>query len=308
MSLKSSAFRPLSVLSILLFAFMAVASAQQEPTVIVTEDMGPPPALAPVAHKDELASTPFEALSAAQRREILDRVGANETAFREALNQYGFKREVVLQTVGPHGEITGQYIRTSKFILDDQGHRIEKILYHPKPTIHELRITKEDIQDLAGVQPFGFEASQLDKYTFALLGSEVVEGQRTYVISVTPRQTPDPHKMKERYFVGKIWVNAASYVITKMRGIAEPQGKQRFPVFETVRKQIDGSYWFPVETSADDILRFPGQSVHYRISVRYGDFKRFAGKVRIIEEGEPGAEVAETASDKPSSKVDSTGK
>jgi len=248
-----------------------------------------------------LASIPFGALSAAQRQEILDRVAANETAFREALNQYGFKRLVVLQTVGPHGEITGQYLRTSQFIFDDHGRRLEKLLFHPKSTIHELRITKEDIQDLAGVQPFGFEASQLDRYRFELLGTDILNGQRTYVISVTPKQAPDPHKMKERYFVGKLWVDATSYTIRKMRGVAEPQGKQRFPVFETVREQVDGNYWFPLATEADDILRFPRQSVHYRISVRYEGYKRFAGKVRIIEEGEPGAEADGAMSFKPRS-------
>ena len=33
-----------------------------------------------------------------------------------------------------------------------------------------------------------------------------------------------------------------------------PEGKQRFPTFETYREQIDGKYWFPTYTYADDDL------------------------------------------------------
>ena len=55
-------------------------------------------------------------------------------------------------------------------------------------------------------------------------------------------------------------------------------------------EQIDGKFWFPTYTSADDELVFPkGQTVHLRMIVRYTDYKQFRSKVRVIEEGEPGA-------------------
>src|SRR6185503_9864018 len=43
-----------------------------------------------------------------------------ETQVRDALNQHTFKREVVLQTIGPNGEVTGEYIRNSQFLFDDK--------------------------------------------------------------------------------------------------------------------------------------------------------------------------------------------
>jgi hypothetical protein len=49
---------------------------------------------------------------------------ASEKKVREALNQHTFKRDVVLQTIGPNGEVTGEYIRNSQFIFDDRGCRI----------------------------------------------------------------------------------------------------------------------------------------------------------------------------------------
>ena len=42
-------------------------------------------------------------------------------------------------------------------------------------------------------------------------------------------------------------------------------------------------------TYADDELNFPGgQVVHVRMKVRYADYKLFRGRVRVIEEGDPG--------------------
>src|SRR5258705_9599 len=43
---------------------------------------------------------------------------AAENKFREALTQFSFKRDVRLQTIGAHGEVTGEYIRNSVFELD----------------------------------------------------------------------------------------------------------------------------------------------------------------------------------------------
>src|ERR1044071_3065072 len=66
---------------------------------------------------------------------ILANFVAAETHVRDALNQHMFKRDVVLQTIGPNGEVTGEYIRNSQFVFDDRGKRIERITYHPRSTI-----------------------------------------------------------------------------------------------------------------------------------------------------------------------------
>src|SRR6185503_10395837 len=80
-----------------------------------------------------------------------------ETQLRQSLNQHTFKRDVVLQTIGPNGNVTGEYIRNSQFLFDDRGNRIERVTYHPPSTIREMRITKEDIKDLAGSQLLGVD-------------------------------------------------------------------------------------------------------------------------------------------------------
>ncbi len=59
-----------------------------------------------------------------------------------------------------------------------------------------------------------------------------------------------------------------------------PEFEQRFPTFETYREQIDGKYWFPTYSYADDELNFKsGQTVHLRMRIRFTDFERLRGKV-----------------------------
>jgi hypothetical protein len=209
---------------------------------------------------------------------------AAETKFRKMLVQFSFKRDVVLQTIGGDGEVTGEYLRDSVFVLDDRGQRVERVVFHPKPTIKEMTITKEDIQDLAGSQLFGLELADLNAYNFSYLGDERLKGQRTYLVAVSPKQEPDPRQMRSRFFVGQIWLDPVTFQAVQLRGITEPHGKQRFPVFETMRDIKVENLSFPSATSADDVLRFPHKAVRYRIKVRYYDFKRFASRVKILEQ------------------------
>lgn len=214
---------------------------------------------------------------------ILTSFVAAETKVREALNQHTFKRDVVLQTIGPNGEVTGVYIRNSQFIFDDRGRRIERVFFHPSSTIREMRITKEDIQDLEGSQLLGIDIVEATKYQLTYAGAETVEARQLFAIDVSPRIQPDPNHMKERFFVGRVWVDPTTFQIVKIRGIVEPQGKQRFPMFVTWREPIKDALSFPSRTEADDILHFQQRDVHYRINVRYYDYKIFASKVSVKE-------------------------
>lgn len=224
---------------------------------------------------------------------IVRAFAAKETEFRQALNGYTFRRDAVVQTVGFGGQVTGEYHRVSQFVFDDRSVRYEKITFFPAPTLTEVSFTQEDLEDLGGVQPFALEASNIDKYNFTYAGKERIDELDLYVFDVAPKVMPK--KVTERFFQGRIWVDDRDLQIVKVRGKGVPEGDQRFPTFETYREQVDGRYWFPTYTYADDQLVFPkGQVVRLRMQVRYADYQRFRGKVRIIEDDEPGADVEPT--------------
>jgi hypothetical protein len=228
---------------------------------------------------------------------------AKETQFRQALNQYVFKRDAVIQTIGMGGQISGEYHRTSYFTFDDKGNRYEKITFFPMPTLVGLVLTTEDIEDLGGIQPFALEASKIDQYNFTYVGKERIDELDLYVFDVGPKVMPDPKKSKERFFKGRIWVDDHDLQIVKVRGKGVPEGKQRYPVFETYREQIDGRFWFPTYTYADEELTFDeGEVIHFRMRVRYSEFKRGRADVRITEIDDLGPGVEDQPASKPEAK------
>ena len=217
-----------------------------------------------------------------------------ETEFRKALNEYGFRREAILQTIAWGGQISGEYLRVSRFVFDDSGNRFEKILKFPVPTMSEIQVTAEDLEDFGGVQSFALESSKMQEYNFAYVGKEKLDELDTYVFDVTPKILSDQARLKalkaskkpERFFQGRIWVDDHDLQIVKARGKGVPEFEQRFPTFETYREQIDGKYWFPTYSYADDELTFKsGQSVHLRMRIRFTDFERLRGRFREVEQG-----------------------
>jgi hypothetical protein len=225
-------------------------------------------------------------LSQAEIDKIIRAFTAKETEFRHALAEYAFQRDALIQTIGFGGQVTGEYHRSSRFVFDDHDERFEKITFFPQPTLTEVSFTQEDLEDLGGVEPFALEASKIGQYNFKYVGKEHIDELDTYVFDVGPKIIPK--KESERFFQGRVWVDQGDLQIVKVRGKGVPEGKQRFPIFETWRQQIDGRYWFPTYTQADDELNFPnGQSVHIRMVVRYDDYKKFRSKVKVTEVGSP---------------------
>jgi hypothetical protein len=209
-----------------------------------------------------------------------------ETQSREALNQYSFKRDAVIQTLGMGGQITGEYHRVSYFTFDDQGNRYEKISFLPMPSFGG--VTKEDLDDLGGIQPFALEPSKIDKYNIKYVGKERIDELDLYVFDVSPKVIPDPKKTKERLFVGRIWVDDQDIQIVKTKGKGVPETKiNKFPTVETYREHIDGRYWFPTYSFADEELIFDnGEVLHIRMKVRYSDFAPARATLKIVEVGE----------------------
>jgi hypothetical protein len=58
------------------------------------------------------------------------------------------------------------------------------------------------------------------------------------------------------------------------------------PKFVTYREQIDGQYWFPTYTRADDVLHFTGNDVRIREIIKYTNYKRFGSRTKITYKGE----------------------
>jgi TonB family protein len=222
-------------------------------------------------------------LSAAEIDRVIKSFTTKEAQFRRALNEYVFKRDALLQSVGMGGQITGEYHRVSYFTFDDQGNRFEKITLFPMASFPN--VTTEDIDDLGGINPFALEPSKVDQYNFRYVGKERIDELDLYVFDVSPKVVPDPKKTKQRLFLGRVWVDDRDLQIVKTRGKGVPETKvNKYPNVETYRELIDGHYWFPTYSYADEELIFDnGEPLHIRMKVRYSDFVMGHSKLTITE-------------------------
>lgn len=228
------------------------------------------------------------ALSPAQIDAVIRAFTAKETEFRRALNEYFFRRDALVQILGMGGQVTGEYRRVSDFTFDDAGNRFEKINFFPMPSMPAGTVTPEDLEDLGGVNPFALEAAKINQYNFKYVGKERIDELDLYVFDVSPKVAPDAKKTKERFFIGRIWIDDKDLQLVKSKGKGIPETKNnKFPIVETYREQIDGKYWFPTYSYADDDLIFDnGTNLHIRMRVKYSDYKVGRAKVTITEVGE----------------------
>ena len=225
-------------------------------------------------------------LNQAEIDRIVKKFTANEGAFREALTNYVFNRSATINTIGMGGQVTGTYRRDSFMTFTSDGQRFERINYFPVPTLTEISVTPEDLEDLGGVNPFALEPRSLDQYNFTYVGKEKIDELDLYVFDVAPKVIPDPKKTKLRLFVGRIWVDDRDLMIVKSKGKAVPEDKNnKYPVVETWRENVDGKYWFPSYTTADDELVFDkGNAVHLKMKVKYDDYRLGRTDVTIVSE------------------------
>lgn len=226
-------------------------------------------------------------ISPAEIDRILKKTTENEGAFREALSNYVFDRSATIQTIGLGGQITGTYRRDSFLTFTQDGKRFERITFAPISTLTEITVTPEDLEDLGGVNPFALEPRNFPLYKFSFLGKEKIDELDLYVFEVEPKVMPDPKKSL-RLFSGRVWIDDRDLLIVKSKGKGVPETKNnKYPVVETWRDNVDGKYWFPVLSLANDELVFGnGNVVKMRVRVKYENYRLGRTDVKVIGEEE----------------------
>jgi len=216
-------------------------------------------------------------------QEIIREFTAKEKLFKEARNNYTYHQINKVSEFDADGSVVGTYHQEWDILYDDRGQRIERVTYAPQDTLKRIGITPEDLESMRKVQPFVLTTDELPVYDVKYLGHVKVDEITAYVFSIRPKEI-----QKGRiYFQGTVWVDDRDLQIVKSEGKTVPEmktkkGENLFPRFSTYREQIDGKYWFPTYTMADDTLYFASGPVHIKQTIRYTDYKQFKAKVRIL--------------------------
>jgi len=235
--------------------------------------------------------------------EIIKRFAAKETEFAQAREQYTFRQDVKVQTL--EGDTPdGEYREVFDVIFDPKGKRTENVVFAPQSSLTKISMTQEDMEDIRHRLPFVLTTEELPEYNVLYVGQQQEDDLHCYVFDIAPKKIEG----KKRYFQGRVWVDDRDVQIVKTYGKTVPDIRKKkneenlFPKFTTWRQQVDGKYWFPVYTKADDELHFKLQDVHIKEIVKYEDYKRFGSNVKILYEGKelppgqqkPGQKPAQT--------------
>src|SRR5271155_4090255 len=243
-----------------------------------------------VAQEGPLENTPPKGVTS---EEIITRFAAREKLFKDARDRYTYRQDIKVQTRDGN-TTTGEYHEVFDVLFDDKGHRIENVVFAPASTLEQggLSLDEGDVQDFRNRLPFVLTTDEIPEYNILYVGQQQEDQLHCYVFDIAPKQIVG----KKRYFQGRIWVDDNDFQIVKTYGQAVPEirdAKKKgnktehlYPKFTTWRQQIDGKYWFPVYTRADDTLHFNLNDIHIREIVKYQDYKRFGSSVKILYQGQ----------------------
>lgn len=226
--------------------------------------------------------------------EIIKKFAEKETDFAKARDQYTYRQDVKVETLDGD-TVDGQYREVFDVMFDDKGHRIENVVFAPQSSLTKIYMSEEDMQDIRHRLPFVLTTDELPEYNILYVGQQQEDELHCYVFDIAPKKIEG----KKRYFQGRVWVDNHDLQIVKTYGKTVPDlcnghpcsakshtdNENLFPKFTTWRQQIDGQYWFPVYTKADDELHFKLQDVHIVEIVKYEDYKRFGTNTKILYEG-----------------------
>lgn len=202
--------------------------------------------------------------STVEVQQILDRMMAADRATISKLRDYTSIRlyRLANQRFGKRADMTVrfhfQYPGLKKFeVLNEHGSGAIRSRVFRRMLASEVEASRDDLRDATQITP--------NNYSFRLVGSEDLDGRRSYVLEASPRT-------KNTYlFRGRIWVDAEDYAIAKIEG--SPAQNPSFWIRRTAfvhRYAKFGPFWLAVSNRSEtDVLVFGRTDVR----IDYSDYR-----------------------------------
>ncbi len=224
---------------------------------------------------------------------LLRDIAANGSLFQQELNRYTYRQRFHFFELDRYGVRRGDYLEVRDVTFNPDGERIDRFIKGPIDRLDRMSLTEEDFRDLREVQPFVLTRDTLWLYETNFLGDDVVDGRPCYVYRIRPRQTLDGQRLLD----GHIWVGREALQVVQVAGLPVPQmprteGGNLFPRFTTTFQPVDGKFWFPIKTIAEDTLAFSSGLQRVRYEIDFAEYKRFSAETKVtfgepIEEPQP---------------------
>src|SRR5271169_18234 len=248
-------------------------------TPLPAQETGPGPLTPPPEHdvKRVVAVPEAEAPPSLPRAQIIKGFTQKEDTYFSARPQYSYRKTIRIQEFGPDGKPSGEYQATYEAGRTSDGRLYEKALASPQSTLEYLQFEPDDVEQLFRTPAYPVTTSQLPKYVLQYLGTETVDEVDCYIFQVHPKTLDRQHP----YFDGVLWVDQKYLEVVKTYGkwitdLGEVRPSSLpFSLFETYRENVDGKYWFPDYSRAEDLVKLKDRNVPVRVTIKWSNFKPF---------------------------------
>ncbi|SRR5579884_50830 len=213
---------------------------------------------------------------------LLKKIAERETEFAHARENYTYRQSVTIQEFNDQGVVTGEFHEVRDVTFSPNLVRYEEVVERTRNTLTRIKLTPEDFADIRNVNPFLLTTDKVWLYEGQYKGEQPIDGEQCFVEYIRPKQILST----QRFFEGTLWVRESDLAVIRSEGQAVPQidtlaQQNLFPHFTTIYKPVDGKWFFPVETYADDTLFFRDWPQRIRIVIRYMDYKKFGSESTI---------------------------
>lgn len=220
--------------------------------------------------------------------DLVRRVAQREAENEYYRSNYAYHQTVMLEELDDHGAMVGSYREARDVVFLPGGERVEKESGHSQPNLKRLKLTPEDFRDMREIQPLLLTTERLFLYEAKYKGVENIDGQEYFVLQIKPKQV----LTGMRLFEGILWIDQHDFSVVRSEGQAVPQirtlkEENLFPHFTTIREKVDGKYWFPLKTFADDSLPFRTGLQRIRMTIRYSQYQKFGSASQITFQTQP---------------------
>lgn len=253
------------------FLWTASSASAQENT--------PGPLAPPPEHKIErvVGVAQPEAPPSLPPAQIISTFTKKEDLYQAERPLYSYRRTVRIQEFGPDGKPTGEFNATYQAVRSSGGQLYEKALAAPESSLQYVQFEPDDVHYLGSVPAFPLTTDQLAKYNVKFLSSEKVDEVDCYIFEIHPRTLDRKHPL----FDGILWVDQKYLEVVKTYGKWVTDlgpmrpGSLPFSMFETYRENVEGKYWFPNYSRAEDVYKLKDREVPVRVTIKWSDFKPF---------------------------------
>lgn len=223
-------------------------------------------------------------------KDLLQRIAERGSLFEVELERYTYRQTFRFFELDKRGLARGNYLEVRAVTFGPGGERTEEFLKGPVNRLDRMRLTEEDFRDLREVQPFVLTKDTLWFYKITYEGQERLDDQLCHVYRIKPRQVLEGQRLLD----GRVWIDQETLQVVQAGGLPVPQynrleNANLFPHFVTVYEPVDGKFWFPVKTFAEDTLAFPTGLQRVRYEIDFEEYKRFTAEseIRFDEEDPP---------------------